>query len=328
MKILFVSSGNKETGISPIVESQGITLRNIGIELEFFSIEGKGYNSYLKCVLKLRKHLRNNRYDIIHAHYGLSGIVSFLARNKEKLIVSFMGDDILGSNNQDGSYRMISKLFVRINLWLSRDYYDSVIVKSAEMSGKVKLVNKCNIVPNGVDMNVFRELEQTDCRKKLDWDIDIIHVLFPSNPTRAEKNFYLAESAIKRLAGNYRISLHTLTGIQYEMVPVYLNAANLVLLTSFHEGSPNVIKEAMACNCPVVSSDVGDVRWVIGSTEGCYITSFEPTDVSEKIIRSINFSKIRHKTNGRTRIKDLGIDSDTTARKIKDIYAQLMQEKN
>ena len=97
----------------------------------------------------------------------------------------------------------------------------------------------------------------------------------------------------------------------------------LVILTSLWEGSPNVIKEAMACNCPIVSTNVGDVRWVIGDTEGCYITSFDPEDVAEKIKLALEFGK---RTNGRDRIIELGLDSETIAKRLIDIYSKVLEE--
>src|SRR4030042_4531165 len=104
------------------------------------------------------------------------------------------------------------------------------------------------------------------------------------------------------------------------MIIHYLNAADVLLLTSFHEGSPNVIKEAMACNCPVVSTDVGDVRWVVGNTSGYYISSFDPGELAEKIKLAIVFREKHRQTNGRDRISELGLDSETVAKKIIDVY--------
>jgi teichuronic acid biosynthesis glycosyltransferase TuaC len=112
--------------------------------------------------------------------------------------------------------------------------------------------------------------------------------------------------------------------IEHELLKYYYNAADLLLLTSYHEGSPNVIKEAMACNCPIVSTDVGDVRWVIGDIKGCYLTSFDVVDVSEKILMALEYSAVNGSTNGRDRIIELGLDSASVAKKIINIYEQLI----
>jgi len=107
----------------------------------------------------------------------------------------------------------------------------------------------------------------------------------------------------------------------------YYNACDLFLLTSVYEGSPQSIKEAIACNCPIVSTDVGDVKWVFGNTEGCYLTSFESIDVADKIIRALAFVKERGRTKGRERIFELGLDSGTIAGKIIEIYEKTIFKK-
>jgi glycosyltransferase involved in cell wall biosynthesis len=114
--------------------------------------------------------------------------------------------------------------------------------------------------------------------------------LFVSNPSRPEQNFKLACEAVN-LIKDIRINLITLSDVDNSLLVYYYNAADFLILTSYHEGSPNVIKEAMACNCPIVATDDGDIRWVIGDTEGCYITSFDPADVAEKIKMALEFSE-------------------------------------
>jgi teichuronic acid biosynthesis glycosyltransferase TuaC len=94
-------------------------------------------------------------------------------------------------------------------------------------------------------------------------------------------------------------------------------------LTSLHEGSPNIIKEAMACNCPIVSTDVGDVRDVVSGTEGCYVTTYDPEDIAEKLKSALQFNK---RTAGREKIQHL--DSNIIAHKIISIYKTILTDKN
>ena len=110
------------------------------------------------------------------------------------------------------------------------------------------------------------------------------------------------------------------------MLNLYYNSADLLLLTSFHEGSPNVIKEAMACNCPIVSTDVGDVKRLFGEYTRClYIHSFDPIDVAEKIKQASSSAKKHGQTNGRERIIELGLDSNTIAEKIIEVYNEVLK---
>lgn len=103
-----------------------------------------------------------------------------------------------------------------------------------------------------------------------------------------------------------------------------INSSDFLLLTSFREGSPQVIKEAMACNCPIVSTDVGDIKWVIGNTEGCYLTTFDPKVVAEKLKMAIEFAQTKGRTNGRDRIIQLGLDAESVAKKVLEVYQKVL----
>ncbi len=107
--------------------------------------------------------------------------------------------------------------------------------------------------------------------------------------------------------------------IENKLFPLYLNACDVFVLTSFNEGSPNVIKEAMACNVPIVSTDVGDVKEVILDTEGCFITSYDPVDVANKIDKAMAFNM---STKGRENIEFL--ESNVIANNLISIYREVI----
>jgi len=150
-------------------------------------------------------------------------------------------------------------------------------------------------------------------------------VVFISDPKREEKNYSLASASVVEL-DDPTIELHIVNNIPNSQLVFLYSAADCIILTSFHEGSPNVIKEAMACNCPIVSTDVGDVRWVIGDTPGCFIASFDPVDFAEKIKLAIEFRHKYGQTRGRERIIQLGLDSETVAKRIIKIYERVISE--
>jgi len=307
MNILFISSGNSKAGISPIVKNQGESLKKLGIEVDYFTIKGKGIKGYLKNVKPLKKYLKQNRFDVVHAHYSMSAFVASLAGAKP-LVVSLMGSDV-----KSGAFY---KLFIRafhLLLW------DGIIVKSKDMRHSLG-VKDVRIIPNGVDLEMFKPINRQDCKLKLGWDTDKKHILFAANPQRKEKNFGLAEKAFQLLS-HQNIALKKLLDVPNTQMPFYHNAADVVLLTSRWEGSPNVIKEAMACNIPIVSTDVGDVKEVIGKTEGCYITSFNPEDVADKIKKALAFGK---RTTGRNDIKHL--ESSIIAKKIISVYNKAIDD--
>lgn len=306
MKVLFVSSGNKRTGISQVVYNQGESIRRLGVDLTYFKIEGKGLFGYLRSLRMLRRYLNLNHFSVIHSHYSLSGIVAALAGAKP-LVASLMGSDV----KQNFLGRLMIKIFYRFQ-------WDSCIVKTDDMKASLG-INDINVLPNGVDLNHFSVITKETAQKKLAWDVHKKHILFVADPVRKVKNFALAKQAFD-LAG-IKGEMHFLIDITREELPLHYNASDVVLLTSLWEGSPNVIKEAMACNCPIVSTDVGDVKWIIGNTEGCYITGFNAEDISEKITNALEFGK---RTVGRDRIKNLGLDSDSVADKILKIYSSLL----
>ena len=302
MKILFVSSGNSYRGISPITFNQGESLKKEGQEVDYFLVKGKGIPGYIDSVLKLNKHLRNNKYDIIHAHYSLSGVVAAIAGAKP-LIVSLMGSDVKAKSY----YRIGLKFFVRF-------FWDSVIVKSRDMEISLGFRNiPVNIIPNGVDFDRFKVYDREICLGKTQWNSGKSHILFAADPSRPEKNFSLTQEAFNLLDSG-KVELHSLKDISNKDVPYYMNSADVVLLTSLWEGSPNVIKEAMACCRPIVTTDVGDVKEVIDKTEGCYVADFKSEDVAKKIKKAL-----KHKiTSGR---EDIGfLESSLIAQKILKLY--------
>lgn len=323
MKVLFVSSDNKTTCCSNLASAQAKSLIALNIKVKSYYIKGNGIVGYLKNVFPLKRLLRDNQYSIIHAHYGLSGWVALLAKSKKtKLIISFMGNDLLGDSAKNGKSTFNGSLLVSLNQHFAK-YADYVIIKSSEMSDKVLLNNK-SIIPNGVNLNAFFSLERTLALKKVGWDPQLRHVLFMSNPDRPEKNFSLANISMSQLEIE-GVQLHFLNQISHNDLVYYYNASDVCLLTSFHEGSPNVIKEAMACNCPIVSTNVGDVEEIFGNILGCFICSFKPVDVSEKIRTALEFAQKKGRTNGRNRVIELGLDSESIAKRIIEVYEKVLR---
>ena len=145
----------------------------------------------------------------------------------------------------------------------------------------------------------------------------ITNLLSKAVQNAKDKNINLAKSALEIVKKKVekRVNLHILSDIAFKDLPYFFNSADMLLLTSFSEGSPNVIKEAMACNCPIVSTNVGDISEIIFETKGCFITNFNAEDVAQKIIKAIKFGK---KTNGRKTVREL--NCDIISNKIFNLY--------
>jgi glycosyltransferase involved in cell wall biosynthesis len=326
MKILFVYSGNGNSK-SSIVLNQARSIEALNIDLEYYAVNDKGFRGYIKHIRLLRAYLRKNRYDIIHAHYGLCGVVSLLARKDERIVVSYMGDDLLGSSRPGGRMSIWGKLLTGLNRILSRRFYDYSIVKSEEMFRVIDSSSNVRICPNGVNLNLFLPIDKTLAFQKTGFSVDDINLIFVSDPLRLEKNFELARSAVEK-TNNNSVRLHIIKDTKPEELKYYYAAADTLIMTSLHEGSPNVVKEAMACNCPVVSTNVGDVKQLIGNTEGCFIARPDEVDFAEKIKMAVNFRHDKKQTKGRERIIELGLDAETIAGKVIEVYEEVLKINN
>jgi len=311
MKILFISSGNNQFGISPIVFNQGESLKQNKIEVAYLTVKGKGLFGYLKNVPRIRSKTKTNNYDLIHAHYSLSALAATLSFPKIPLVVSLMGTD----SKMNLFWRTIIKLCYIL-------FWQKVIVKSKEMTDNLKL-NKAVVIPNGVRFEKFDFIKKEEAKIKLGLDINKRYILFLSNPSRYEKNYKLAETAVNLINDN-SVELLAVFNKEHSDVVNYLYAADVLLITSLWEGSPNAVKEAMVCNLQVVSTVVGDVKWLFGNEPGHYLASFDPTDVVAKIKSALIFSEKYGHTNGRKRILELGLDSKTVAKKIINVYKEVL----
>lgn len=305
-RVLFISSGNNKYGVSPIIKSQGEALRSQKIQVDFFTIKGKGAIGYLSNLVRLKKIMRTVHYDLLHAHYSLSAYLSTLCFPKVPLVVSLMGSDskvgFLG--------KAIIKLFASL-------FWAVTIVKSAEMKNSLALKNAF-IVPNGVNLEIFKLYEKNTAQKNVGFSASRINVIFLANPIRYEKNYDLALKSITLVKTD--INILPIFYKKQEEVVQYLNAADILLLTSRWEGSPNAIKEAMACNLPVVATNVGDIEWLFGNTEGHYLANQKAEDIAEKLELAIEFVRYKGRTIGRNRIINLALDSESVAISIISIY--------
>jgi glycosyltransferase involved in cell wall biosynthesis len=308
MKVLFLSSGNSGA-LSAIVKAQADSLRAMGLDVTNELIIGKGLLGYLKNIPQVRKKMKEHNYDIVHAHYSFCGFVATLSGAKNT-VVSLMGSDVKAK----GSMKRLIKLFVTFS-------WKQTIVKSKDMQISCGLKN-AHIIPNGVDTQRFTPGAKYESMRRLGWDPEKQHVLFAASGSRAEKNFPLAKAAFDLLDAS-AIELHTLEKVPFAEIALWHTAADVVFLTSKYEGSPNVIKEAMACSRPIVATDVGDIAEVFGDTEGCYLAEPDAVQLSKKLKEALAFSHSH--TSGAERIRALKLDSVSIAHKLHHLYRSVLE---
>ncbi|MFZ0961606.1 MAG: glycosyltransferase [Terriglobia bacterium] len=301
------------------VKAQMESLRPLGVEFDVLFLNGRKSNwNYLRGVCRVRRQLRAKRYDLIHAHFGLSGWVArFQAR--VPVVVSFMGDDVLGRPTRSGRITPVGNL-LRISGFILARLANSVIVKSRQMASKLRMPS-AHIIPNGVDLTLFRPTDQAQARRALGLDSGKKYVLFPYNPQEARKRFDLVEAAVS-LARKQVPSLELLValGLPQERIPLFMNAADVLVMASMLEGSPNAVKEAMATNLPVITVDVGDASELIGPTAGCHVVRREAAAIAEKIIE---VCRRGGRANGRDRIQKLSLEA--VAQQIVNVYAAVLR---
>ena len=322
MKVLYivnVMANKKNPSAEPFVKAQIDSIKKIGVDVSILNIKGNESKlNYFISILKLRKLLKEKRYDIIHGHYVYSGWIAALQR-KAPAVVSFMGSDFHGSLKANGTLQLRGY----IDIWLSKIlqfFVKGIVVKSREMQKGLITKKKSIVLPNGVDFDLFKEMPRDEARKKLGLDLKKKYVLFAGSYKILQKGFSILQKAIDILkVEGHNVELLLAYGLEQDAIPFYMNASNVLGLASLREGSPNVIKEAMACNLPIVATDVGDVREVIEGVRGCEIVKRDPLKFAKaikKIIATVD------RTNGRKTIDHLRIEN--VAQRLYRFYENLL----
>lgn len=315
---------NAENLPAPFISSQLDSLNKSGIEIHPFPISGNNLLSYFSGSRGMRKLIHDIDIDLIHAHYSLCALSAVLARTGKPIVLSLMGSDVLGEFVSPERVSFRSHI-VSILTKLTLPFTTSLIVKSENIYQNVSTHKSVYLIPNGINLVKFKPIDKTIARKQLGLDLSKKIVLFLSNPEHKWKNAALAKAAVE-LLDDPEVQLLTPFPVSHEKVVVFLNAADVMISTSFMEGSSNVIKEAMACSTPVVATDVGDTARVINSVEGCYLIGFEPDDAATKLKSAVAFALKSGKTKGRERIIELGLDSESTAKKIMEVYLNTLNQ--
>lgn len=274
MKVLIVCSKNSGR-IAPFISDQVEALQKVGLNCEYFTVEGKGIKGYLLNLLPLWRKIKAYRPDIVHAHYGLSGVLANLQR-RVPVVTTYHGSDI---NNP--KVRRFSRIAIRLSAW-------NIFVsqKNIQLSGVKK---RFSLIPCGVDTNVFKSMDKAMCRQKYDFGPYEKLILFAGAFDNQVKNPELAISAVAKISD---ARLLELKGYDRAQVAELMNAVDVCLMTSHTEGSPQFVKEALACNCPVVSVNVGDVEELLQGVENCRIVERKADEIAKELIQLLVSSNL------------------------------------
>ena len=347
MKILIVAS-DKNGHFAPFIEEQITALQAYGMEIIRYGVTGKGIAGYLRELPALRRLIRAERPDIIHAHYGLCGLLANLQR-LVPVVTTYHGSDI-----NVPSILRFSKIAMRLsayNIFVSKRNIDLAIGRRGEEAKR--RLGKYSLLPCGINLpKPWSEMhsQQVEQLTLNQWVQEVLsadakHVLFAGAFDNAVKDPELAKSTIafyNEAIGNRQwaidldanrqspianrpIKLLELKGYNRDQVNALMYNCDALLMTSKTEGSPQVVKEAMACGCPIVSVDVGDVAERVSGVEGCYVVpTREPKDIAEALLKAIQYNG---KTNGRERIIEMGLSNEQVAKQLQAIYESILTDK-
>ena len=305
MKVL-VLARYKENGFAPFVTQQVAALEILGVECRFFQVKSNGVAGYLKHLKALRKAIKEFHPDVVHAHYGLCGLLANLQR-RVPVVTTFHGSDINKKN-----VLPFSKMAMRLSAWN--------IFVSKRTIDIAKPKKKYTLLPCGIDIYDLQLTDKQEARVKMHLREDKKYVLFSGAFDNTVKNAPLAKEAVT-LLNDENVELLELKGYSHEEVTLMMCAADAFIMTSISEGSPQVVKEALACGCPIVSVDVGDVKERVAEINGCYVAETRDPKELSALLRKVLMTENR--VPGRERIIKDGLDNVQVAQHLMEIYQKL-----
>ena len=326
MKILEVSRYKKEYAehMLPFVKEQGEAIRACGCEVDYFLVRG----NYVKAVGSLKAKIREFKPDVVHAHYGLSAITAEL-QSLVPVVTTF-------HNGETHSWYInfitsLMSLRAKHVIYVAQHIYDMVYFKAKNYS----------IIPCGVPMDQCVVIDKAEARKQLGWSDDKKYIMFGGAFDNLRKNYPLLKEAVKQLKIGDRtleIEVVEMKGLSREQCVLRMNACDVFALPTKNEGSPQALKEAMACNCPIVATDVADIKHLLGGLPGHYVLpnkrgngawwkgdEHSAEELAELLKQALSFEG---RTKGREQIVELGYTNELVSKQIIDIYNQVLDQKN
>ena len=298
----------------PFVTEQGEAIRVLGHEVDYFLVRG----NYVKAVGVLKRKIREFKPDIVHAHFGLSAIVAEM-QSEVPVVTTFHN----GETHRWWVNLMSSLFSLRAKhvIYVTQHIYDKVYFKAKSYS----------IIPCGVSLEDCFLMDKAEARKQLGWSDDKKYIMFGGAYSNTRKNYELLKQAVEQLDGD--IECLEMRGLTREQCVLRMNACDVFALPTKNEGSPQALKEAMACNCPIVATDVADIKHLLGDLPGHYVLANKkgtPSDwvgdetsveeMAELLKQALEFEG---RTEGRKRIVELGYTNELVAKRIIEIYNRI-----
>ena len=310
------------------VKREKDTLQKLGSDTDVYFINGKlSRGNYFRSVLGIARKVKSFRPDIIHIHHSYSVYPTYIALKliqKKIPLVFTLHEGAALSPRVIGSRNIFNQL--RHAKWIKLQackLVDMVIAVNKNLLTSLNYTGPYREIPCGVDTEIFYPMDKESCRKKLNFPDNKKIVFFPGAIERAEKGYTLFSRSVALLDGRIKVILGG--KINPEMMPYYYNGSDVVVQASHYEASPITIKEALACNVPLVSTPAGDTPTMVYGLPGCFICQPHPIEIALSINKAIDFGK---RTQGREKIFDLKLDLNGVAKRVISVYEELLSKKS
>ena len=304
---------------------EALRRNRLDVEVLLVNRRAKGMSVYSALPGMLWKTVAQFEPDLVHVMYGgiMSQLVAYVVRDRP-VVVTFHGSDLLGQPFERPVRRFLSAWGVFASRKAAKRCRGVVAVAEHLLKYLPKNVPRSHVrvIPCGIDLDLFQPIDRGLCRERLGWTHDAFHILFQNTGDQVKRP-QLASAAVERLKGlGVKAAIHHLRDVSYDQVPIWLNASDVLLVTSHHEGSPSIVKEALACNLPIVSVAVGDISQRIERINGCHLSAPNPVDLAAKL-------QLVHKNPCRIdAVEELeSVSVDFCARQLSAFYKEIVGRK-
>ncbi len=326
LRVLFISSQwptPEHPEIAPFVPREVNSLREVGVQVDVLPYRG-GFSvgNYVRAIRQMRRMLRENEYDLIHVYFGQCGVVGRMQR-KLPVVITYGGSDVEGTPLFGGLQQWKNVLVVGTSRLMSL-LVNEVIVVSANLGRKLPRKDY-HIITIVLELEKFKPGDMMEARRKLGLPLDKKLALFCSSSlTNARKRYWLAQAAAEIAARSVDVELVAAAGRPPEEIPLFMQACDTLLLTSTNEGSPNVVREALACNLPVVSTDCGDVRERLSHIPGCAVADDDrPETIAAALVKVLQHPA-NNPRNEKLREEVMNQNPQVLGRKVVEVYRKAL----
>lgn len=306
------------------VRDEADALRAAGVDVDVYFVNGRANKlNYFGMPAGFFSRIRGQKYDVIHVHHSFCGLIATL-QHKIPVVWTFHEGEISGDTADALRERPIKH--IAYSKGMKRHVaqkVDAVVVVAEHLREPLGRPDAIWL-PAGINWQRFAPMDSGEAQRQLGLASDKRYVLFPAAPGRVEKRYDLARAGIERLRAiapdTADVELIALDNVPHAQVPLYMNASEAMLMTSSFEASPVTIREALACNVPVVSTDVGDARVVMQEITGCHIVKADPVRIAEAMLVTLSSPR---RVESRERMKAYSLE--TVAQKLIALYGKVIE---